>query len=69
MKKRLGNGEKHMSSERREHGDCAGCACFLKSCIAVIDVNYRMVKVYDVCCRSCIERYKTLVKSVRVSVG
>jgi len=46
---------------RRKFRDCVGCPCFLKSCIAVVDVN---VKVYDVCCRSC-----EIVRGVGLGLG
>ena len=49
-------------ADRRKFRDCVGCSCFLKSCIAVVDVEGHRVKVYDVCCRSC-------VAGGRVSVG
>ena len=48
-------------SDRCNFRDCVSCPCFLKDCIAVVNVGNRRVKVYDVCCRSCID--------ARVSVG
>lgn len=36
---------------------CVGCPCWLRSCIDVIVVDGVDVKVFDVCCRSCVKRF------------